>query len=154
MLVVVTAENEKGLHSPVSGHFGHAAYFTAVEVLDGKLGQVSVFENPHAENHKPGQVPIFIKSLKADVIITGGMGENAAKVFEKVGIEAFTTAFGTVEEAIQAYLDGKLPPAIKMAHLGHGGYEQHQHQHEHHDHDHHEHGQGHGHGHGGAIEID
>ncbi|HWS24782.1 MAG TPA: NifB/NifX family molybdenum-iron cluster-binding protein [Anaerolineales bacterium] len=168
MRVVVTAENEKGLQSPVSGHFGHAAYFTIIEVNEGKIGEVSVHANPHVENHKPGQVPIYINSLNANVIITGGMGESAAKVFDKVGIEAYTTAFGTVEQAITAYLEGKLHPALEMAHLGRGGYEQHNHdhnhqghdhhEHHHHDHDHHEHHQHdhdheHGQGRGGVIDL-
>lgn len=139
MLVVVTAENDAGLKAPVSGHFGHSPYFSVIELIDGKVEKVKPRPNPHAVDHKPGQVPTFVKDLGAEVIITGGMGENAAKIFEKFGIQAFAGAEGTVEQALAAYIAGELSTAKACAHDGHGHG---------HDHDH-----GGGHHHGGAIEI-
>lgn len=140
MLVVVTAENDTGLKAPISGHFGHAPYFSVIELVDGKVVKVKPRPNPHAVEHKPGQVPTFVKELGADVIITGGMGENAAKIFEKLGIQALAGASGTVEEALAAYHAGTLSAAKACAHEGHG-----------HGH-HHDHEGGHGH-HGGAITL-
>lgn len=135
MRVVVTAESGEGIQGQVAGHFGHAPYFAVVEVSNGLIENVEVHQNPYAVEHKPGQVPTFVRSLAADVILTGGMGESAAKIFEKVGISAFTGAAGSVEDAVQAYLAGNLPAASACAHEGHG------HGHDHgHDHDH-----GHGH---------
>lgn len=120
MRVVVTAENERGLDSDVAGHFGHASYFAVVMVEDGQVSWVSAHANPFALEHKPGQVPNFVKSLGAQVMITGGMGENAAKVFEKLGIQAFSGAKGRVAEAVEVYIAGGLPAASDCAHEGHG----------------------------------
>lgn len=106
--IAVTVADESGLAGQVHQHFGHAPYFLLVEVTDGKTGESRLVANPYAAQHQPGQVPDFIKSQGADVMISGGMGGRAVEIFTNQGISVATGAKGTVQEAIDAYLSGSL----------------------------------------------
>jgi predicted Fe-Mo cluster-binding NifX family protein len=123
MKIAVTAENNNGLDSMVAEHFGHAPYFMLVDVENGEVSTVESAANPYAEAHQPGQIPAFIKQLNANVILSGGMGGRAIQFFEELGIKAATGANGTVCQALENYLGGKLKEAApcdeSVAH-GHG----------------------------------
>ncbi len=123
MKIAVTAESNNGLDSMVAQHFGHAPYFMLVDVENGEVSTVESAANPYAEAHQPGQIPAFIKQLNANVILSGGMGGRAIEFFEQAGIKAATGASGTVRQALENYLGGKLKEAApcdeSVAH-GHG----------------------------------
>jgi predicted Fe-Mo cluster-binding NifX family protein len=108
MRIAVTAENNLGLESTVCEHFGHSPYFVLVDVDDGLVAGTSAVANPFYDNHQPGQVPAFIHSQNAGVIVSGGMGANAIAYFGQYGIEVATGATGTVRSAVEQYLRGEL----------------------------------------------
>jgi len=123
MKIAVTAENNNGLESTVAHHFGHAPYFILVDVENGEVINTQGIANPFADHHQPGQIPGFIKEQNADVVLSGGMGGRAIQFFEQYGIKAATGADGTVRQALESYLGGKLSEAApcdeSVAH-GHG----------------------------------
>jgi len=123
MKIAVTAENNNGLESAVAQHFGHAPYFILVDVENGEVTATQGVANPFVDGHAPGQVPGFIKEQKADVMLSGGMGGRAIQFFEQAGIQAATGASGTVRQALENFLGGKLKEAApcdeSVAH-GHG----------------------------------
>ena len=123
MKIAVTAENNNGLESLVAQHFGHAPFFMLVDVEDGEVNAMQGVANPFATGHQPGQIPDFIKQQNANVILSGGMGGRAIQFFEQAGIKAATGASGTVRQALEHYLGGKLKEAApcdeSVAH-GHG----------------------------------
>ena len=124
MRIAVSAEGKDGLASPVSGHFGRCPYFVVVDVEEGEIQKVDTLENPFYANHVPGGVPGFIQQLRAHVMLAGGMGGRAAQMFASMGIGVATGASGTVEQAVQAYLDGTLQgfePCSDEGHHHHGG---------------------------------
>lgn len=133
MRIAVSAQESRGLESPVSGHFGRCPCFVIVDVEDRSPKGVKVVENPHYGHHSVGQVPAFIHEQGADVLITGGMGGRAVSYFMQYGVEPVTGARGTVEEAVRAYLAGDLTGADPCRESI-------------------EHGHGHGHGHGHTHE--
>lgn len=123
MRIAISAEDCNGLESIVSPHFGRCPFFILVEVEeDGVLVSREV-QNPFYGQHQPGQVPAFIHSLGADVMLTGGMGGRAVQFFQQYGIEPVTGAMGTVRQALERYLGGLLQGAApcreSVAH-GHG----------------------------------
>ena len=108
MRIAVSAENDQGLDSPVSPHFGRCPYFVLVDSDNGALTRVETVRNPYYGNHQPGQVPAFVHSKGANVMLSGGMGAGAVSYFNQYGIEVATGAGGTVRQAIDLYLAGYL----------------------------------------------
>ncbi|MCD6232629.1 NifB/NifX family molybdenum-iron cluster-binding protein [Candidatus Aerophobetes bacterium] len=108
-IIAVASNNEKGLDSQVSAHFGRCPYYTLVEIEEGEIKKVTSLQNPYYFTHgEPGQVPEFIKKQGAEVVITGGMGPRAIGFFDKLGIKVATGASGNVAEAVDSYLKGNL----------------------------------------------
>jgi len=111
MRVAISADNNDGLDSVVSPHFGRCPFFLLVDLDDREVQQVEVVKNPYYEQHQPGQVPGFIQQQQADVMLTGGMGRRAIAFFDQYGIQAATGASGTVRHALEQYLGGALQDA-------------------------------------------
>jgi predicted Fe-Mo cluster-binding NifX family protein len=111
MRIAVSADNKQGLDSVVSPHFGRCPHFALVDVEDQDIREVQLVDNPFYGNHEPGQVPAFIASLGANVMLTGGMGGRALMFFQQYGIEGVTGAYGTVRQSVDHYLGGQLQGA-------------------------------------------
>jgi predicted Fe-Mo cluster-binding NifX family protein len=111
MRVAISTDDNKGLDSVVSPHFGRCPYYVLVDLEDRQVRQVSAVENPYYGYHQPGQVPDFIKRQGADVMLAGGMGRRAIDLFQQCGIEAVTGAAGSVRHALEQYLGGVLQGA-------------------------------------------
>jgi predicted Fe-Mo cluster-binding NifX family protein len=124
MRIAVSADNKNGLDSMVSPHFGRCPYFVLVDLESRDVSQVQAVDNPYYGNHQPGQVPAFIHSLEANVMLTGGMGGRAIGFFQQFGIEGVTGAYGTVRQSVERYLGGELKgaaPCKESQEHGHGG---------------------------------
>ena len=136
MRIAVSADTDQGLESQVAQHFGRCPFYALVEVEGNQIQSVEVVENPFFASHQPGQVPGFIKGQDVDVMLSGGMGGRAIQFFEGFGIKTATGASGTVKDAVECYLDGRLQGASSCA-------ESEAHGHSHHHHHHHDHGDSH-----------
>lgn len=108
MRIAISADNDGGLESPVSPHFGRCPYFVLVDTENGVVGGVDTVPNPYFGNHQPGQVPAFVHSLGVQVMLSGGMGAGAVSYFNQYDIEVATGASGTVGQALDSYLAGSL----------------------------------------------
>jgi predicted Fe-Mo cluster-binding NifX family protein len=123
MRIAVSADGKNGLDSVVSPHFGRCAHFILLDLEDRDVSGVREVDNPFYGQHQPGQVPDFISSLGADVMLTGGMGGRAIMFFQQYGIEGVTGAYGTVRQSVERYLGGQLKgaaPCKESESHGHG----------------------------------
>lgn len=123
MRIAVSADDDRGLDSVVSPHFGRCPYFVLVDMEGREVRRVQTVANPFYGNHQPGQVPRFIREQGADVMLTGGMGGRAIAFFRQYGVEAVTGAYGTVRTALEQYLGGQLQgaaPCAESIEHGHG----------------------------------
>ena len=111
MRIAISAEENVGLDSTVSPHFGRCPYYVLVDIEDREVKQNNTIANPFYGQHAPGQVPEFIFSQEVDVMLSGGMGRRAISFFEQYGIQAVTGASGTVRQALEQYLGGTLQGA-------------------------------------------
>jgi len=109
--VAIAADDNRGLESVVSPHFGRCAYYVLVDLDGREVQQVDAVENPYYGHHQPGQVPGFIERQGADVMLAGGMGRRAIALFQQCGIEPVTGATGSVRHALEQYLGGALQGA-------------------------------------------
>lgn len=123
MRVAIPAESKSGLESPVSAHFGRCPVFILVDMEGGLITAVDEVDNPFYGSHAPGQVPAFIKSQGADVILVGGMGQRALVYFDQYSIEAVRSAGRSVRQALQGFLEGRMeevePCAQSLHHKHH-----------------------------------
>ena len=108
MRIAISADDNNGLESVVSPHFGRCPHYILVDVESQDVKAVQSVDNPYYGQHAPGQVPGFIHSQGVNVMLTGGMGRRAIGFFEQYGIEAVTGASGTVRYALERYLGGQL----------------------------------------------
>ena len=123
MRIAVSAEKKNYLDSVVSPHFGRCPCFVLVDLDDHDVQDVEAVDNPYYGHHQPGQVPAFVNSLGADVMLTGGMGGGAITFFQQFGIEGVTGAYGTVRQSVERYLGGELKgaaPCKESQEHGHG----------------------------------
>jgi predicted Fe-Mo cluster-binding NifX family protein len=119
--VAISADDDRGLDSVVSPHFGRCPYYVFVDLEDREVQQVNAVENPYYGHHQPGQVPAFIEGQGANVMLAGGMGRRAIGLFQQCGIEAVTGATGSVRHALEQYLGGALQGAAPCSEsLAHG----------------------------------
>jgi predicted Fe-Mo cluster-binding NifX family protein len=128
MRIAVSADTNNELESQVAHHFGRCPFFAIVEVEGTEFKSVEVINNPFYARHQPGQVPGFIQSQNANVMLSGGMGRRAIQFFEGYGIHAATGAYGTVRQAVESYLGGELRGAEPCKE----SEEHHKHGHHHH----------------------
>jgi predicted Fe-Mo cluster-binding NifX family protein len=123
MRIAVSADNKQGLDSVVSPHFGRCPHYILVDVEGHDVTGIQEVDSPFYGHHQPGQVPGFINSLGADVMLAGGMGGRAIMFFQQYGIEGVTGAYGTVRQSVERYLGGELrgaAPCKESQEHGHG----------------------------------
>ena len=123
MRVAISADESNGLDSVVSPHFGRCPYFVLVDLEGQEVKEVQAISNPYYGHHQPGEVPGFIHSQGANVMLTGGMGGRAIAFFQQYSIQAVTGAAGSVRHALEQYLGGGLrgaAPCRESTEHGHG----------------------------------
>jgi predicted Fe-Mo cluster-binding NifX family protein len=122
MRIAVFADHKQGLDSIVSPHFGRCPHYILVDVEGHNVTAVQEVDSPFDGHHQPGQVPGFIHSLGASVMLAGGMGGRALMFFEQYGIEGVTGAYGTVRQSVERYLGGELRGAAPCKESQEHGY--------------------------------
>ncbi len=126
MRIAVSVDDQRGLDATVHPHFGRCPYFVLADVEGSEVRAYRTVANPFYGHHEPGQVPGFVRSHGAEVMLTGGMGGRAVAFFRECGIEPVTGATGTVAHALAQYLTGALrgvAPCSESVEHGHGQVE-------------------------------
>ncbi|MDO4538289.1 MAG: NifB/NifX family molybdenum-iron cluster-binding protein [Coriobacteriales bacterium] len=110
MRIVIPSETDQLLDAPRSGHFGHAPWMTVVE-LD-ETGQVTSMEAVKNVEHGEGgcgNVIMHVMDLKADAIITAGMGMPPLMRFTQAGIVVYADrSVLTVGEVLALFVAGQV----------------------------------------------
>ncbi len=114
--IAVATDDNKGLEGHVSQHFGRCPYYALAAVESGRVVGCEIQENPFFDNHQPGQIPPFIETLGANVIIAGGMGPRAIQLFASLNIDVATGVVGTVNDAVEAYINGQIQGTVPCSH--------------------------------------
>ena len=114
--IAIACEDNKGLAGEVSHHFGRCPFYVLIETEGEKCVNARVTANPYYGNHQPGQMPMYLRDMGANVILAGGMGPRAVQMFEQFGIEVATGAVGKVGRVLHAYLSGGLTGTVPCNH--------------------------------------
>lgn len=113
MKIAVTYENGE-----IFQHFGHTEQFKIYDVQDGKIVSAQVVGS-NGVGH--GALAGFLGGDGVDVLICGGIGGGAQMALSGAGIRVYGGASGNADNAVQAFLDGKLDydPNVKCSHHDH-----------------------------------
>lgn len=121
MKIVVTA-NGADLEAPASPVFGRCPVYIFV---DTETMEFEAVENP-AMNAAGGagiQAAQFVIERGARAVVTGNVGPNAFNVFQPADVPIYLFSGGTVQQAAEAYKEGRLSTvggANVQAHAGMG----------------------------------
>lgn len=124
MKIAAITDDEK----TISQHFGRALYYMVLMVEDGKVvgrerrdkpghHQFAAHEH-HEEHHGAGHGTDGASHFKhlsmaevisdCDVLLCGGMGMGAYESMRSLNIEPVITDLHDIDEAVLAYIDGKM----------------------------------------------
>jgi len=92
----------------LSMHFGHCERFALVDVNPAEK-KILKREDITAPPHEPGLLPPWLAERGVTIIIAGGMGQRAQKLFAEQGIQVVVGAPDeTPERLVGDFLAGKL----------------------------------------------
>jgi predicted Fe-Mo cluster-binding NifX family protein len=122
MKICIPVNEDQGLKSRVSGHFGSAPLFM---IVDSDTGECRAIPNQN-EHHAHGMcMPLAsLKGETLDGVVVGGIGMGALMKLQAGGLQVFISEYATVEEALQAFKAGKLRtmvPGMACGGHSHGG---------------------------------
>ena len=100
MRIAVTYENGE-----IFQHFGHTEQFKLYDVEDGKIVNTQVIG---ADGYGHGALAGFLKAVKADVLICGGIGMGAQMALSDAGIRLYAGVSGSADAAASALAEGNL----------------------------------------------
>lgn len=108
----VAVAYEKG---EIYQHFGHTEEFKIYDVENDKIISSETLDSS-CSGH--GALGGFLKGLKVDAVICGGIGEGAKMVLKEEGIKLYGGVKGNADEVVAALLNGTLDydPDIKCSH--------------------------------------
>lgn len=114
MRIAVTFENGN-----VFQHFGHTEQFKIYDVENGTITREQTADT-NGSGH--GALAGFLKELKVDTLICGGIGIGAKNALADAGIQLYGGVSGNADEAVKALLAGNLAynPDTRCSHHGEG----------------------------------
>ncbi len=108
MRIAITAQGQE-LSSLIDQRFGRAKW---LHVVDTDTGEHQVQDNAAHLNLAQGagiQTGQNIANLGVEAVITGNVGPNAYRTLSAANIKVFLAAEQTVEQAVAAFKEGRLP---------------------------------------------
>lgn len=113
MRIAVTYENGE-----IFQHFGHTSQFKLYDIENGEIKSSSIADT-NGSGH--GALAGLLSTLKADILICGGIGGGARSALAQAGIQLYSGAAGSADEAVAALLQNKLTydPNFVCNHHGH-----------------------------------
>lgn len=120
----------------ISQHFGRAPLYAVVTVEDGKIvskenrdkaGHHTFAGGEHPETHRgerhgydagaQSRHAAMAQSIDdCQVLIAGGMGWGAYESMKSRGIETVVTDIEDIDQAVNLYIEGKLPNLMERLH--------------------------------------
>lgn len=107
MIVCFPTVEDKGLNSQISGHFGSAPWFVAVNT---ETNEANAIANRN-KDHQHGQCnPIqALSGLKLDAVIVRGIGPGAINKLHAMNLRVLRVQATTVKQALELMGKEALP---------------------------------------------
>lgn len=91
----------------IDDHFGHCAYFTIAEVVNGEVIHKEELESPEGCGCKSNIAPDLARK-GVRLLLGGNMGDGAKQVLNSNGIKIIRGCSGPVDQVLEDYIAGKL----------------------------------------------
>lgn len=118
MRIVIPTPQPAEMDSEVYGHFGSAPFFLLYDTETGRFESVPNSTHEHA--HGQCNPLAAIQGLRADVLVTGGIGARALEILQQAGIRAYRAAEGgRARDVIEAIGAHRLPEITVQEACGH-----------------------------------
>ena len=112
MKIAISSSTGDGLSSITDPRFGRAPYFVFIEDEAGKVTRkVYALKNSAADvpAGAGAEAAQLVMHEGIEAVVSGAVGPNAYKIFEKVGVDVFLIQGNvTVEEAYEKFKEGAL----------------------------------------------
>lgn len=118
-VIGIPLENDNGLDSKVSSHFGKAPFYLLYNTTTKTTNVIKNTSNHYGGTEHP---PVLLKNAGVQIMIAGNMGGNARKIFAKNNIKVYYGASSTVKETLELFEANKLsemPPDDGNHHHNH-----------------------------------
>lgn len=89
----------------IDAHFGKAPEFALYIIRNTDISEIKYLTPPP---HAPGVIPKFLQEHNVDVVITGGMGQQAISLFNQANIDIILGATGRIDVNLAEYIGGFL----------------------------------------------
>jgi predicted Fe-Mo cluster-binding NifX family protein len=120
MRIVIPVEEDKGVDSRLSEHFGRAPFFAVFELdKDGQILSQNAVPNDSEHFGGTGLPPDRILQLKPDAVITFGMGPNALIRFQEARVAVLRADSNMVKSVISSYSKDDLEELTEGCHDAH-----------------------------------
>jgi predicted Fe-Mo cluster-binding NifX family protein len=116
---IAVALTERTVGSDVDPRFGRCSCFL---IYDTEAETRILLDNPgiHATGGAGTQVTQWLADQSVEVVIASEFGPKAQRALISGGLNAYLVGGGTGEQAIEAYLEGRLKPASGSLGRGRG----------------------------------
>ena len=104
-VIGIPIQNDDGLNSKISSHFGKAPFYLLFNISSKTANVIKNTSNHYGGKEHP---PVLLKNAGVQILLAGGMGGNARKIFEKNNIKVYYGAINTAKETLELYEAGKL----------------------------------------------
>jgi divalent metal cation (Fe/Co/Zn/Cd) transporter len=119
--IAFPTDEDNGIESIVSPHFGKCKNFVLVKLRDGKMVEVETVSNPASqkEHSKGPESAEFLYKKGITALVSKSMGKPALYTLRNLGIFLYQSEEKTVKELVDGYLNGKLKVLEKASSVGH-----------------------------------
>jgi predicted Fe-Mo cluster-binding NifX family protein len=120
MKIAFPVQEDRGLESPVYGHFGSAPFFMVLDSTDASLQAIGNTDAHHS--HGQCQPIQALGGTPVDLVVVGGIGAGALMKLQSMGIKVFRAIEGSVNENWRLLQSNQLPEfVVDMTCAGHNG---------------------------------
>ncbi len=105
-IIAIPTEENKGLESKVSSHFGDGKFYLIVKTDNGNVLSTETINAPEQNCSKWNcRAKGFLKDLKCDVVIAPRIGKHALSFTTEFNVEMATIEGNTASEVLSRYLN-------------------------------------------------
>ena len=120
MKLAICAKGE-GLKAEVDPRFGRCPYFVVVDTEKKEVVESLINRNAKAAGGAGPQAAQLLAGRDIEAVVLGNIGPKAVEALRVANIKAYSGVAGTVEDAVDKFLEGSLKQVAEATVSSHSG---------------------------------